>query len=445
MHTTINNTIKQKIEQIYLETPDNIHGVGFGLKSIDGGYTNIDSIIFTVDHKKPNSQLKASEIIPKTITIDDKTYVTDVVQSPRLYANACFTSSDPDIARLQPARSGYSALIPFRGGQEIIPFPYGWEDVITPYGLGTLGGFVIDNNDNKIVGITNAHVAIYDNRAIIASDRDLSKESLETYNSLEEQPFFVFGNQNPGAITLYDSDSDNLLEYFLAAKYIKRYKPLYLNSMNYVDCALLIMNPNALDSNSYKVWQPIGTPEDNSFLPFASTAEIDSLLAINTFLYSTGSTTGPKGYDGSASCRLVVDQVGFSASIAFGDNVLDFGDLITYKYQDSSAGPSLPGDSGALVLADIEGTLKIIGLNFAGGGNIGAMCRIDRVASEMNIRSWDNTVDVVRDSAIPEPSCITIDNNDIRINQETIVYNNKTYYQAGFTKNDGCEHLTNID
>jgi hypothetical protein len=444
MKTNIDQNIKQKIEQLYLNTPNNVHGVGFGTKQIDGGYTDIDSIVFTVEKKRAKNELSRSELLPTKVIINGQTYATDVVESPKLKPHACFSSTDPDVTRLQPARSGIGSLIPFRGGQEIIPFPYGWEDIVTPQKVGTLGGFVIDNNDNKIVGITNAHVAIYDSRILIAADRDLLKESTDTYNSLEAQPFFIFGDQNPGALTLVETDNGQFLEYFLVAKYIKKYYPLYLNSMNYIDCALLVMNPNALSSDSYKVWQPIGTPENSSFLPFASTEEIDSLSVINTFLYATGSTTGPKGYDGAASCRLVVEQMGFTATIPYGDTDLDFGDLILYRYQDASAGPSLPGDSGSLVLADIDGVKKIIGLNFAGSSVSGVACRIDRIASVMNIKAWDNTVNLSTDAIIPEPSCITIDIDDSRTSQPTIEYNNKTYYQAGFTTNDGCEDITNV-
>lgn len=440
--TTINKQIKSKIEQLYLSTPESIHGVGLGIKTIGGGSTGIISIIFTVDKKLPLSELKPSEILPKTVTIDGVDYATDIVERKRLDAHACYSTSDPDIARLQPARSGYSSLVPFRGGQEILPFPYGWEDIYNPYSVGTLGGFVVDNDDNKIVGITNAHVAIYDNRMLIASQRDVSQEALDTYNSFEQQPFFVFGDQHPGAITLYDSNNDNILEYLLVGKYIKRYKPLYNDQLNYVDCALLIMNPNVLSSDSYKVWQPIGSTDNNSFLSFASTAEIDSLLSINTFCYSTGSSSGPKGYGGSASCRLVVDQLGFSSTINYGGVALDFADIIIYRYEDGSNGPSIPGDSGALVLADIGGVKKIIGLNFAGGSNIGAMCRIDRVASAMNIKPWDSSVDVVRDSVVSTPLCLRISPDDPRINNPTISFNNKTYYQAGFTMNSDCVDIS---
>lgn len=442
MSNHINTKIQSAIEQLYLSTPETIHGVGLGIKTIGGGCTGITGIIFTVDKKLPLSQLAPSEILPKTITIAGIDYPTDIVERPRISAHTCYDVSDPNVARLQPARSGYSALIPFRGGQEIIPFPYGWEDVSTPYNIGTLGGFVVDNDDSKIVGITNAHVAIYDNRMLIASQRDIVQEALDTYNSFEPQPFFVFGDQHPGAITLHDSDNDNTLEYFLAAQYIKRYSPLYNNQLNYVDCALLIMNPNVLNNNSYKVWQPIGNPDNNNFLPFASTAEIDSLLSINTFLYSTGSSSGPKGYGGAASCRLVIDQIDFASTINYGNMPLDFADLIIYRYEDNSDGPSMPGDSGALILADINGIKKIIGLNFAGSSTIGAACRIDRVATAMNIRAWDNSVNVARDSVTPLPSCIQIPTNDTRTNNPMILYNNKKYYQAGFTSNNNCINIT---
>ena len=66
----ITNNIKQKIQELYNSTPENIHGVSLGYKYIGGAKTNLYSIVFNVDKKISLDMLSDADKIPKTILID---------------------------------------------------------------------------------------------------------------------------------------------------------------------------------------------------------------------------------------------------------------------------------------------------------------------------------------------------------------------------------------
>ena len=426
--------LKKEIESLHANTADSIHGVSIGYKYKNGIKTNQIGIVFDVDKKLSESDLPTDQILPKKIKIGNQEYVTDVKETSRAEMMACYCQvipcSDPSVARLQPAnQSGAAALLPMRGGQEIIEFPTNWtaNSVV----VGTLGFFCVDNIDNKIVGITSSHVVC--NRRSFASDRNLTLESSDAYNTAEPRDWIYGGSYNPGALTL------NGQAYTLLGKYIKRYQPVSGSGYNYSDVALLSMNPGVISTDSYKVWQPIGTTDYPNFLPFASTAEIDNLLITNPRLYSTGRTSGPKGYTNTATCRLRVTQIGVSSSISGEEPVIsDWADLIAFNYEDGSAGAILSGDSGSALLADISGVRKIIGLCFAGDGVTGLASRIDRVAASMNIRAWDGTYNTSLPSTL---SGVVTDPSNIKSSQTSIVYGGKTYYQAGFTRTSGLPHI----
>jgi hypothetical protein len=200
------------------------------------------------------------------------------------------------------------------------------------------------------------------------------------------------------------------------------------------------MVPSVISSTaSYKVWQPIGTTDYTGFLTFASTAEIDDLLTINPRVYSTGRTTGPKGYTNTSTCRLRVTGVGVYLTVTGNEPpVSDWADLIAFNYEDGGAGAILSGDSGSALLADISGVRKIIGICFAGNGTTGWASRIDRVAAEMNIRAWDGTYNTSLPATL---SGVVTDPTNINSSQASLVYGGKTYYQAGFTKTTGLTQV----
>jgi hypothetical protein len=205
---------------------------------------------------------------------------------------------------------------------------------------------------------------------------------------------------------------------------------------NYTDVALLIMKPSVVSSESYKIHKPTSQPEYESYMPFATTSELNNLLVSNPRLLSTGRTTGPKGWFSGSSCTLRITGVGVSTSVGYDDGslILPFGDLIRFEYEDGGQNPVAGGDSGSVLVADFSGQRKIIGIVFAGNSFQGLACRIDRVSSEMQIRAWDSSYSL--NTTVPNYEIVVCDYNDSRSGQSTAQYNGSTYYQVGCTTNN---------
>lgn len=422
--------IKQKIREAYESTPEYVHSVWLGRKYTNGQDTGRKCIVFCVDQKKPIDQVPPSELIPSEFTVGGIQVETDVQERQRIEFVGCYSlgdsssgiPTDPEISRLQPAQSGMSMLNPMRGGQEIIQFPTGFSPseggnwYIT---LGTLGFFAIDNTDNKVVGVTNSHVAIHER--IACSDR-----SEDSYNIADQIVWPPNGESYaPGMLS---ADGDQPLK--LVCPKIKRYVPVSTNSKNYSDVALLHVNPSYLDANSYKIWAPTGQDPFVNFMPFATKSEIDALFLTNPRLFSTGRTTGPKGFTDSPSCRLRTLGVGVYAFINGPEGGTDWADTIAYEYEDESPYPVAGGDSGSALVALIDGVYKIVGIVFAGNNTFGLASRIDRVAQDMNIRAWDGTGSI---SEIGTAEKKTVSQYDERSSATSFECQGKIYWQAGFT------------
>ena len=105
--------------------------------------------------------------------------------------------------------------------------------------------------------------------------------------------------------------------------------------------------------------------------------------------------------------------------------------------------PVRGGDSGSALIADIGGTIKIIGLVFAagnpsgvtscdGGNNsysFGYACRIDEVASQLGITSWDKDDPIVA----VKTSTIEYITEPGGSSDKTKSCDGKTYWQVGLT------------
>jgi len=415
--------IKSKIKELYDSTDENIHGVALGHKFKNGVKTDEISIVFRVVKKIPKDQLPSDKMLPSEIEVDGTKIKTDVQESKIAQLVSCYAAGDPSIARLQPIESGASMLSPMRGGQEIIMFPKGWtKNESGNYGIevGTLGFFCVDDLDGKTVGMTNAHVVVEDYMFC-------SEKQLDGSNMYDPVKWVNGSSYNPSALS---ANASNPLEQIV--KKIKRFSGVSLERTNYVDSAVLMMRPSAIDANSYKMWGPIGVDPFSSPTPFATTQEIDSLLATNPRLFSTGRTSGPKGFTNSPSCNLRVSATGASGLI--GHPVMgnmDYSDLILYEYEDGSAGPSLGGDSGSALIALFGSTYKIIGQVFAGDGYTGLACRIDRIAREMKVRAWDSTLNKGTGSE-PNLGEIMLHGSDQRSGQTSFVHaDGHTYWQVG--------------
>jgi len=421
--------LRKELLLLYLNSKPNVNSVGYGFKKIGGVETDIPAIIYGVYEKKPASTLSSSELIPPRININGVSYRTDVNQQDDAKYVTCYTdSNDTNIQRL---RGNPALLVPTKGGNQIIQFPTGWSPA--PGGgfyisVGTLGFCAVDNFDNKVVGVTNSHVVCY--KRLYCSERDPLTEISDPYNTAQPHVWTNVNTEmyNPSALV---SDGGGIV---LTYPYLKRYFPVTDIDINYVDCALMTpVNQNTwIDNNSYQIWGPTTQPQYTGYMPFATSGEIDNLLTTNPNLYSTGRTTGPKGWGPGPSCRLRCSMINEFTQVSDGDMLQDWGECIRFEYQDGSVDPVAGGDSGSCLWADFSGTWKIIGLVFAGNSTLrfGLANRIDRVAAAMNIRAWDATYspNITASNMITESYPIGAPEGA----QATVTVGGRVYYQAGF-------------
>jgi hypothetical protein len=125
-----------------------IVSVTYGHKFKNNAFTDEKCISFGVREKKSLSELSPDKIIPPTINIDGIDFKTDVLVMPKFtaLADSCQLSATYNLnrQRYRPLSGGIS--IGNNGG-----------GVYTS--VGTLGTIVVDNTDNKLVGLTNLHIA----------------------------------------------------------------------------------------------------------------------------------------------------------------------------------------------------------------------------------------------------------------------------------------------
>ena len=470
------DVIKQEVKRLYEETPDNICGTAFGYKSVGGKSTETLGVVFYVSQKKPLAEIPENERLPAVINIDGQDYATDVVELPPgsiVAHDSCYDYRDESEEEIYKLQGWPQALVPMKGGQEIMMFPYG-ANRYGGFTVGTLGFFAIDNTDNRVVGVTNTHVAIHS--VLCAKDikRPLEKEVLDPQNTLEPAIWAFDGKKYSTGALLRDN-----VNLHPAAFHVKRYVPFHSVSqqdsdpnntdlINKVDAALLIMSNEpfvptgapVVDANSFAVRRPADEELSTApvHLPFATTSEINNLiLQTNRFLYATGRTTGPKGYCTTKRLKLTAIHASPGA-INYGTLAkplpVKFEDLLTLEPDGAADAATIVGaggDSGSAVLAYVidevtsASVLKIVGLYFAGlssddpatNNKIGWACRIDNVKDTLNIRAWEadytfNTASLT----VPKPLVVTETLADKGLDLTTTREeggSTVTYWQAGCT------------
>jgi hypothetical protein len=366
----------KKIEELYKSTPDYV-GVGFGFKSTNKEYTEDHAIIFTVEKKRPIEEIPEDELLPKEIEIDGITYKTDVVEIGKVELlscstttlNACYNWSTPfnyegNIygGNVPPGNRGF--IRPLKGGISITS-----QNQLGK--VGTLGFIAVDNIKNALVGVTNNHVVV--GNAFYTALRNASP--VNEY----QDPYYQPGESGFQGNPIYIVGE------------VVRYVPIHANVFNQVDGALITIDASTVtNAESYKQYDI----NYNTPIPFATTAEIDSLLNTNPTLYSSGRTSGVKS---GSLCSLTTFNLNQILPIN-GYNLdgtttpVTFNKLIGFTRTSVQCPfPIVPGDSGSALVADFNGVYKIIGLIFAGSTYYGFANRIDDVASQLNISAWDGT------------------------------------------------------
>jgi len=294
--------IKDKISELAKNSSDNCTSIGYGFKEVDGKLTNEKAIIFRFKDKKPISELSESEIIPKTITINGEILRTDVCQGEdefmayeacpsSFYSWSSNSTLNPTGATTPPQQS---QIRPIKGGLQIRNQTKGW--------VGTMGFVAVDNENDSIVGVTNAHVMT----EIFFRANESGRGVENVYTDNMGQPSGTV-SQRVGVT--------------------KRYIPVQGNAsggINYVDGALFTLDSSVVNtSQSYQYYglSFTGSPT------FATTAEIDDLINNNYNLYSVGRTTGAKG-EGTTKLKFL------SYDTIYVNNTLDGSTQRVCRYDD---------------------------------------------------------------------------------------------------------------
>jgi len=369
--------IKDKISELASQSSEDCTSIGYGFKESNGKLTKEKSIIFTFKKKKPLEELSPNEIIPNTITIGNESIKTDVQEGiNKLVAyEACPSnfyqwSDNSDLnpnGVITPIQQ--NEVRPLKGGLQIRNQSLGF--------LGTMGFIAVDKDTNSLVGVTNAHVMTN----CFFSANESGRGVFDVYGDNMGQPA-TSTNQRVGVTKRYVTVDGS-------------------PTVNYVDGAIFTLDESQIDLNeSYKYY---GFSFEDA-PPFATTEEIDDLINNDWEFYSVGRTTGAKGEGDTklkfASIETVYVYNTLTTSTArltrYDECIKYIASASTTTNGNSCFYPINSGDSGSALLANINGTVKIIGICFAGSTTgssegyftSGKACRIDRVAEELNIESF---------------------------------------------------------
>ena len=397
MSLELTQEIKDKIREQVLQNP-HVTSVGYGYKISGGVNTGEPAIVFGVEAKKPLSEIPEGELLPSSVDISGVAVKTDVKEIGRIELLTCNLGCGQNAGSGSVANRTFTR--PIKGGLSI-------TSLNNPNTVGTFGLVVKDVATGALVGLTNNHVTIQD--AFYTSQRNLA--------GVLQNEYYPVDNIYQDAEYAGVPPATNIIGRSL------RYVPIYpvtSGLTNSVDAAIFSLDASVVSSTIS--WRQVGLDSVVAdHLPFATTGEIDTLLAVNPQLYSSGRTTGPKG---GASCPLKLFELGSTFFINYkmqgpcepantsGCTSILMVNAIGYfkppvehpETQDPAeysycCNPVRGGDSGSALIADIGGIIKVIGLVFAGGGygcdfgdnsyTFGYACRIDEVASQLGITSWD--------------------------------------------------------
>lgn len=388
------------INNIYNELPNlknissNIDNVCLGKKIKDGKVTNELSVVYVVNEKKPLNEIPESELIPKSVRIDENTFNTDVIEKFVVSINSCPSDFNNECVFSPVPNRSY--IRPLEGGMSIRK---------TSDGIGTLGFFAKHTPTGAIVGVSNAHVLR--KYPLSVNNWCDDPDCITNYNTLSE---YIY---QPGESSSYET------EQYKIGRVMYSYPLGTSSSENKVDVAILAVNES--DVSNFDSYKQYGLTM-NQPPQFATTEEINSIIIDDIPLAASGRSTGPKEGD---LCGLSILQSNINTLVSnYGHNkpgyswTLPFSEQMSYTRVNSDCpDPSIPGDSGSAVLGNFNGTWKIVGLNFAGGTtgsgiDIGIFNRIDKVAEYMQLESWDGSSLPYIDYENPETYVVTGQDSD---------------------------------
>lgn len=429
--------IHNKILELHKQYP-HATGIGWGKKIVDGVDTGEFAFQIAVKKKKPLSEVLVNELISSEVDLNGVKIKTDIIEIAINQRMTCSqTCGNINAGPNNAANRAYTR--PLKGGIAV-------SSRNNDSTVGTLGGFVIHSDTNGVVGLTNNHVSIND--AFFTSDRDINGPYLNDSYAVNR----VYNNvQGPNTPT-----SNN---FGISLRYVPIHS-IASGQVNQVDAAICSVAQE--DFSTTASWLQVGLEliMGSDAPPFASTSELDNILATNPPLYTAGRTTGPKGLEPdcplrvSASPQLVTPisyqmQNPTQADLSLGNQspyavACTFTRSIQFvkpaQETPNAQTPGCPnpiysGDSGSMLLADFNGTIKIVGLCYAGAGNpveYGLACRIDDIAAQLGIEQYVTQGGVGSEIMI-DPDSVQYKTVEGTSDQKTITCDNLEYWQTGFT------------
>ena len=437
----LTDRIQEKL--IELSALPGVITVGLSKKIIGGTQTDTIGITFGVTVKETNPE----NILPTSVDIDGVTYVTDVIEVKNIEPVACTVPTAYSNVIEKYLHSGVSMI-----GMYIDSFADG---IFYPI-QGTLGFIAYHPENNILVGVTAGHLF----RDISESSTSGKGASWVGYARAPMQsgsfdfnyPFLTYYPFYNG----YEyKNGDFFRNYVGSSLYYKVLKVRNVtdpNRFNQIDAGLIGIDTSGnyggtvvmTDRNnvpfelfpgynsSWRSYQVKGIPEITSPMPFATTAELNALVSSPpSFVSSSGCGSGAKN---GTECGLKIDGIGVTTSTTFSTmpGPIYFDNLISFSRITSGLPATLPGDSGAALLAKIGGIWKIIGMVIAGNETIGYACRIDLLVSQLGIQAWDGSVKPLVNSknSSDQQTMSYLISPGINT-EESIILNNNKYYQGG--------------
>lgn len=443
--------IKLKIKELFENRANGVNSIFWGYKTINNEITDQQSIIFTVEEKKPLENLTEDVLISNQVDIGGEIYKTDIVESKSPSPLICYGFQSFVNPIVQEHRK---KIRPLKGGVSITNTAYcGFFDIgsginyIRPYKYGTLGAVVVDNLTNTLVGLTAGHIVSKD----ISFGHIRNFNTLNFYNIHTPQQLPIYEQNNNGNLFLGNLKTPEPYNQLIAqinesGEYLnissndiigepKRYIPAFPSGTvgdNFVDAGLFTLKPGSIiipESN-----QQLGLLNSSGLL-FANSGEILQAFSGNIDLYSAGRTTGPKG----TNCALsiaglfgVISVTGYQINNSLNQTLI-FEDVLAVRYKNNSSFPAAEGDSGSVIYGNFDGINKIVGLFFAGSStnsNLAYACRIDRIASLLDISPWTGDIKNFDNKATKKVILTDTAETGIYIDEY-----GETYNQAGIISN----------
>lgn len=468
------------------------NAVSISRKKVNGKDIGKICVRFSVLKKIDKSELSNKKIIPEKIEYNGKVYETDVEQqSPAKFLDCGFTpcfSYNEELERWEQVlvspedTEQRTKLRPLTGGLSICNFD---DD---SFATGTLGQLCIDERDNTIVGLTNAHVVIHDVR--FNKDKELC---YTPYNKRVAQPGIAddlradntYGGLNPWDLL---GSPMVLREAYINEHNIgtvKRHWPIesdtdgqwqtqdpiniYMNGRyNQIDAAIVAVTSEVVDNTSVASRSRafgIFNISDNDLVPWATDAQMEQLIqdfdnGVIIHVAKSGRTTGTTGFNyENGNCPAVITEISAYVPVTYAEGrdngVMDksdtededpvlcpFEDCLVFEYFPPIEHPLFPqmcptaplagGDSGSVLVTNHFGGDVVIGHCFAGGGTTGIATRIDHVRNTLNVRgpTIADVQSALTFTDYSQANYITASGVNVE-SSGYLMYNGKKYWQIG--------------